>query len=134
MTTDTGPGTYSAIAGIFTGLTGITKPDRVEGLFELLTGAYREDRQIRDRIGALAILEGAGIRRIITSHSPGGRDYLPAHDSLYRIPEVLVIADLALTRPRMLAHLTGRSDFSGIPAMADEFSGLRGVSVKKYRR
>lgn len=120
---------HTTLARIYTGLTGHeqTPRPRTEGLLETLAGAYPEDQRtnIPARILALALVEGTGLVRIIGEHSGDGPDHVENRDMIYRMPEVLLIADLAMTRPRLLDHAVRNTDFeSVVMPMAAEFADL----------
>lgn len=128
---------YADIAGVFSRLTGATAASpQIAGLFETLIGAYQKSSgsQILDRITALTIIEDSPLRTVIAAHSPGGADYVEHLDRIYAMPEVLLIADLALTRPRLLEHTVRNTDFAGIPAMGEELAAAVSPRSSRGRR
>lgn len=102
--------------------------DRVEGLFETLFSAYATAYKTESLDAILQILhlrylyQGEEIIDAIRAHREGTKVYVKRYDWLYAEPEVLMIADLALSRPALLRATIKNSDFEGVIApMIDEF-------------
>lgn len=116
------------IVSIICGSFETNEGDRVEGLFEILFSAYATAYKTGSIAAILQIVrlrelyQGEEIIDAIRIHSKGSKLYVQRYDWLYAEPEVLMIADLALSRPALLRATIKNSDFEGVIApMIDEF-------------
>lgn len=84
-----------------------------EFLYEILLQAYMQ----QECDNFLQVLEdfyntyGETVNHVVAGHQAGAADYVADRDTLYAVPEVVMIAERAIMKPMLLSNAVRNTDF-----------------------